>query len=340
MMKKLAKATLLAAVAAFLLAGFPACSSDDDDDPTLTEIKIRVDDSTVKTTYTVGEDFDPAGITVTATYSDGSTEDVTDDVEFGATYNDEDFTTATAGTYEGVILTASYGGKTDSVTCTITVKAGGITTTGSWTLTGDAIAGKSFYGFLYWKKADSQYEAGAGTTIPEVKSAAAITIDTATTTDKVYFILSDGMELAGSDGNLSLELSNYAGTGVGGTKVGNSAALPTATNGTPLTSEPKAISYKAHSQSGLLIKKDALKIAGVKGSVKLTVNWLLASAKSANDRYLEVTVGDGETVKTGCSTEKEQDPYVVNIDADENGKDVYIGASNEVYIKSITIEAR
>ena len=81
MMKKLAKATLLAA-AAFLLAGFPACSSDDDDDPTLTGIKITVDESKVKTTYTVGEDFDPAGITVTATYSDGSAKDVTAATEF------------------------------------------------------------------------------------------------------------------------------------------------------------------------------------------------------------------------------------------------------------------
>ena len=209
----------------------------------------------------------------------------------------------------------------------------------SWTLTDTAIAGKSFTGFLYWKEGDGAYRVGAGTTIPEVKSAADITVDTATKTDKVYFILSEGMKLPGSEGNLSLELSNYEGTGVGTTKV-SSAALPTATNGTPLTSEPKAISYKAHSESGLLIKKDALKIAGVKGSVKLTVNWLLASAKSANDRYLEVTVGDGETVRTGCSTEKDQDPYVVNIDAGENGKDVYIGASNEVYIKSIKIEKR
>ena len=36
MMKKLAKAALLAAATAFLLAGFPACSSDDDDDVYIT----------------------------------------------------------------------------------------------------------------------------------------------------------------------------------------------------------------------------------------------------------------------------------------------------------------
>ena len=37
MMKKLAKAALLAAATAFLLAGFPACSSDDDDDVYITD---------------------------------------------------------------------------------------------------------------------------------------------------------------------------------------------------------------------------------------------------------------------------------------------------------------
>ena len=122
MMKKLAKATLLAAATAFLLAGFPACSSDDDD-PTLTWIEIKVDESKVKTMYTVGEDFNRTGITVTATYSDGSTEDVTDDAELKATCNGEVFTTATAGNFE-ITLTAAYGGKTASTTRTIKVEAG------------------------------------------------------------------------------------------------------------------------------------------------------------------------------------------------------------------------
>ena len=130
MMKKLAKATLFAAVAAFLLAGFPACSSDDDDDPTLTGIEIKVDDSKVKTTYTVGEAFDPEGITVMATYSDGSTKDVTDDAELKATCNGEVFTTAAAGNFE-VTLTATHGGKTASTTCKIEVKASDTTGDGT-----------------------------------------------------------------------------------------------------------------------------------------------------------------------------------------------------------------
>ena len=121
MMKKLAKATLLAA-AAFLLAGFPACSSDDDD-PTLDKIEIKVDESTVKTTYSVGEAFDRTGITVMATYSDGSTEDVTDKADYEATCNGEVFTTATAGVFE-VTLTAFYEDEIASTTCTITVNDG------------------------------------------------------------------------------------------------------------------------------------------------------------------------------------------------------------------------
>ena len=126
MMKKLTKLTklaLLAAATAFLLAGFPACSSDDDDDPTLTGIKITVDASKVKTTYVVNEAFTSTGITVTATYSDGSTKDVTNATEFKATYQGNAFTTATEGTYENVILTATYEGETDSTTCTIKVEA-------------------------------------------------------------------------------------------------------------------------------------------------------------------------------------------------------------------------
>ena len=121
MMKKLTKLALFAAATAFLLAGFPACSSDDDDDPTLTGIKITVDARKVKTTYMVNEKFTPTGITVTATYSDGSTKDVTTATEWKATYNGKPFTTEAAGKFE-VELTATYKEKTDSTTCTINVE--------------------------------------------------------------------------------------------------------------------------------------------------------------------------------------------------------------------------
>ena len=118
MMKKLTKAMLLAAATAFLLANFPACSSDDDD-PTLNQIKIRVDESRVKTTYTVGEEFDLTGIMVAATYNDGGTKDVTAATDLKVTCNGEPFTTAAEEGDIDVTITATYEGKTDSVTRTI-----------------------------------------------------------------------------------------------------------------------------------------------------------------------------------------------------------------------------
>ena len=125
MMKKITRIAALLAVTAFLLAGFPACSDEDDDgDPTLDKIEIGIDEETVKTTYNIGEEFDKTGITVTAKYSDGSTKNVTADATFAATTEDGEFTTEAEGEFE-VTLTATYGGKTSApVTRTITVKAG------------------------------------------------------------------------------------------------------------------------------------------------------------------------------------------------------------------------
>lgn len=121
MMKKITRiAALLAATA--LLFGAIGCSDDDGDDgdPTVTGVEIAVAED-AKTEYKVGEEFDKTGITVTATYSNNTTKDVTANVEIAVTYNDEPFTTATAGTFD-VTLTATYGGKTAYKTCEITVK--------------------------------------------------------------------------------------------------------------------------------------------------------------------------------------------------------------------------
>lgn len=122
MVKKLTKLALLAVTTAFMLAGFPACLSDED--PTLIEIKINVDKSKRAAVYTVGEDFNPADITVvTARYSDGSKKDVTADAEFNATYNGNQFTTEKVGVFPAVRLSATYGGMTASIPYAITVKA-------------------------------------------------------------------------------------------------------------------------------------------------------------------------------------------------------------------------
>ncbi len=125
MMKKITRIAALLAATAFLLAGFPACSDEDDDEPTLEKIEISIGEN-AKTVYEVGEEFDKTGITVTATYSDGNTKDVTADATLMAkTADGNAFTTATAGTYE-VTLTATYEGKeASSGPHTIKVKASG-----------------------------------------------------------------------------------------------------------------------------------------------------------------------------------------------------------------------
>ncbi len=79
--------------------------------------------SGAKTEYTVGDDFvEP---TVTATYSDGSTEDVTASAEFTG-YN-----MLAADTYT---VTVSYSGKTTTYSITVSPAQGGGETTGGYTL--------------------------------------------------------------------------------------------------------------------------------------------------------------------------------------------------------------
>lgn len=76
---------------------------------------IAISGEATKTTYTEGETFDPAGLVVTATYEDESTEVVTSRVKW--TFNPE---TLILGTTE-VNVTATYGEKTASKTVVVTV---------------------------------------------------------------------------------------------------------------------------------------------------------------------------------------------------------------------------
>lgn len=72
--------------------------------------KIEVTTPPTKTTYIVGDSFDPAGMLVTATYSDESTEDVTAQVS------------CTPATFEEAgqqTVTVSYGSKTTTLTVTV-----------------------------------------------------------------------------------------------------------------------------------------------------------------------------------------------------------------------------
>ena len=94
--------------------------------------------------------------------------------------------------------------------------------------------------------------------------------------------------------------------------------------------------------SGGKVKNDFLKISDIKGAVTLTVKWAMNSAQSAGNRNLEVTVGDDKEkcVPTPCDANKgAQADYVVNFDAGD-GTNVYIGASNEICLVSVTIEAQ
>ena len=70
---------------------------------------IEVTQNPTKMTYISGESFDPAGMTITATYSDGTTKPVTSDY----TYSPEPLTE------DNAVVTISYGGQSTTVKVTI-----------------------------------------------------------------------------------------------------------------------------------------------------------------------------------------------------------------------------
>jgi uncharacterized repeat protein (TIGR02543 family) len=90
---------------------------------TLTDITVT---GPTKTDYTVGEPFDPAGLVVTAHYSDGTDAEVTDYTLTwdGAALADTAITTAAGDK----TVTVSYGGKTAPFTITVTTPSSVIVT--------------------------------------------------------------------------------------------------------------------------------------------------------------------------------------------------------------------
>ena len=84
---------------------------------TLSSIALKT--SATKTAYVAGEDFAPAGIVITATYSDASTEDIDYDSN-SAKFSFSPNTSLTAGTTS---VTVTYGGKT----CTQTIAVYAVT---------------------------------------------------------------------------------------------------------------------------------------------------------------------------------------------------------------------
>lgn len=203
---------------------------------------------------------------------------------------------------------------------------GATATADSWNLTGTNITALTVNGYTYAATTEGSSTDYTYTTASAISSNATILASDAT--------------LEGSNTTLNLTISKYSGTGKGTTKAG----VTTAPNFTETTNNKpgNSISWKADSSKGLLLKRDGLKIEGVKGSVTLTVKWYMNSKKSANDRYLEVTVGDNECIRTGTSDTStaaaDMDDFVLNIDGGVDGVDIYIGASNEIYIKAIEIK--
>mgnify|MGYP002852375788 CR=1 FL=1 len=208
---------------------------------------------------------------------------------------------------------------TESVKVTVSYE-GIAKTTDSWDLTKATVEKFTVNAYTPTKVSDTNYTYTAATAL---STTAAILAE-----DYVY---------AGANGNLNLTLSKYSGTGVGDSKADVSTAPDwTATeNNKPGNS----VQWKTHN-SGLIIKRDGIKISGVKGSVKLTVTFGITSKKDENNRYLEVTVGaDGTPVKTSNPVQStDATTYSVDIEGGAEGVDVYIGASNELYLQSITIE--
>ena len=248
---------------------------------------------------------------------------------------------AKSGTITAKLLKGTLTDTTDTVTATgisYTIKGdesqqgGGDGTPDAWTLAGKVGDITITEGYSFSGKSADGY----------TKSAKLTAIGSDAT------IIYDNVELDGEKGNLTLTIANYAGTGVGKTKskvttkedleagYSDDKLKPSASNNNKAVL-PETVQYKSNSK-GLVIKRDALKISGVKGSVKLTVKWGVTSSKAESDRNLEVTIGSGETEEIAMplsTTNAKENSF--DVEGGENGVDVYIGASNEVYIDSITI---
>ncbi len=124
-------------------------------------------------------------------------------------------------------------------------------------------------------------------------------------------IASDAV-VAGSKAILNLTLTSS------GTKIGASKNTP---------------SYKYDSSKGLCIKYDALKITGVTGNVLLT---LKGRNNGGSARNLEVTLSDSSSVVDTYALASSTDfTYTKSFTA--NNTTIYIGASNETFINTITI---
>ncbi|MDE6705855.1 MAG: hypothetical protein K2J81_08135 [Treponemataceae bacterium] len=91
---------------------------------------------------------------------------------------------------------------------------------------------------------------------------------------------------------------------------------------------------------GVLVKNSPITINSVKGSVTLTVVW---GTENKDDRNLTVKIGSKDVISTAATKKNikngETEVYTLDFDG-ADGTDVVIGASNDSFIQSITIEAQ
>lgn len=204
----------------------------------------------------------------------------------------------------------------------------------SWALTGTLSWNANLTGAVKYVKSSNKYTTSEALSI---------------TTD--YTVLATAIEVAGaSTSGTKLTLARYDGTGVGGTKTGAAAMLTSnQLSEADALPSPNPLSFKADSTKGLMIKKDALKVGDLAaGTYRISVKWYSNSDEASKisegkARKLEFTVGTttdtqmvnlvGETGKT----QGDMDDYVKTFTLTEAAS-VYIGASNEVYIKNIILE--
>ena len=95
-----------------------------DDDVSVESISVKTNPT--KTTYTVGDSFDPSGLILTVTYSDSTTDDVAYSASAGMTFSG--FDSSSAGTKT---VTVTYEGKTAAFSVTVNASSGTGDDTGS-----------------------------------------------------------------------------------------------------------------------------------------------------------------------------------------------------------------
>ena len=264
------------------------------------------------------------GVTVTPATADDKTVTWSSSDSAKVSVDKDGKITAVAATTTPVTITATAkdgSGKTGTVKVTV-VAAKTYNAYESWTLTGTQSWNTGLTGAVKYVKNNNKYDITVGQT--------EITSD--------YTILKDNVEVTGaSSSSTKLVVSNYAGTDVSttGNKVGSSAAIPDA-SATGQDKAPTAISYKIDNEKGLMIKNDALKVGSLAaGDYELTVK---AYQNSKTDRNLEVTIGASGTTETKAAGTTQGDFEYTKKFTASAATDIYIGASNEIYIKEIILK--